>query len=173
MNKIESRICEISPLITRVDHYKIVFCEVNGTRTLIVALPNLVIEPIISLLHSADASVENSIYDLLVRFINNSQYEVLELFVCGLENMKYKCKLTLTSVDHKIVLPCRIAEGVYIIMRCGGLVYIAEHLMSATCQEELDISKLEAILQKLVNLERYEEAADIRDKIKTLKSGGN
>tara|TARA_Y100000590_G_scaffold444522_1_gene575365 strand:- start:455 stop:1015 length:561 start_codon:yes stop_codon:yes gene_type:complete len=140
----------------------------------------------ISLSKSNVTSNKLNIYDLFINFTTMLGYEIKKTNILS-RNKKAHSQIFLKSKSKKIVLDSFLVDSLIISMKTFSPLYVDEKLFiqnknifysekeifekskSVVCDKENNIEKLNSSLIKLIEKEKYELAAIIRDRINEIK----
>jgi len=120
-------------------------------------------------------------HDLLASVIDELQADVSQVVVSALKDSTYYAEVTLKPRNggDEIVIDARPSDSIALALRTGADVYVAEDVMEEASvpakeeEEETEESRklklLQSRLQRAVEEENFEEAADLRDRIKDVQ----
>lgn len=131
-------------------------------------------------------------HDLLKSVLENLKCRVERIEVCDLREGTYIAKLVLVHNGTEIEVDSRPSDAIALALRVSAPIYVDEKVMDEagrefieteestleeaqqyTEEEEEESTKLERLrkeLEKAVEEERYEDAARLRDEIKSLEN---
>lgn len=158
--------------------HQLIFEDLTGSFLLPIVISTADALPLISF-RDNDQFHRSPVHDLFADFLPAAGYIFKRADIVGFEKGIFKCMATFVSEDHSVTASCRVSDTVAFTMRLGGAIYVSDEIISkigillsdipndmAVCKI---IKTLETKLKKLVEEERYEDAAKVRDRIKTLK----
>ena len=141
----------------------------------------------ISLSKSNVTSNKLNIYDMFIDFSNISGYEIQKINILC-KNNKAHSKIFLKSKSKEVILDSFLIDSLILSMKSFSPLNVDENLFihdkdifysekevfektkNILLNKKSDISKLNSSLLKLVEKEKYELAAIIRDRIKQIKN---
>ncbi len=133
-------------------------------------------------------------HDLFTTFAHAFGVKLLEVYIYRFENGIFSSELTFSDGERQIVIDARTSDAIAIAMRTGSPIYTTREILEETgfvmeiqpdptdrmqTQETLtppdpepenrSIEELEKMLSKLIDQERYEEAAKVSEILKRKK----
>jgi len=124
-------------------------------------------------------------HDLFKIFLNTLDMKISKVVINDLKENTFYAKIGLKSKDFNTEIDSRPSDAVAIALRMEAPIFVEEQVIDKAAvkidpvdhKEINKLSDLNKKLQKAIDLENYEEAAQLRDKIKELeekdKSKGN
>ncbi len=126
-------------------------------------------------------------HDLMVNILQILGLTLESVFITELKDNTYYAILRLQHDSEIIEVDSRPSDAIALAVRFGGPIYVHEAVMNEAAyipeksqddtgtftigSEKNTLADLKQALQKAVEAEEYEKAADIRDRIKKLESG--
>jgi hypothetical protein len=124
-------------------------------------------------------------HDLMANIISNMDVEVDKIVVNELKDSTYYAEITLTpkdqdeDEDEEVVIDARPSDSIALALRTGADIFVADDVMEEASvpanpeEEESEQNKklkiLQHRLQRAVEEENFEEAADLRDQIREVQ----
>jgi len=118
-------------------------------------------------------------YDLFFRILEEGGIRVMSATVCDLKDNTFYALVELQTVNGEIKqIDARPSDAIALALKCKAPIHIVDNVMegAAVSNEPVNRSAIEQIaylhqkLKECVECEAYEEAAKIRDHIRTLES---
>ncbi len=134
-------------------------------------------------------------HDLIVSISNAFGIELKEVFIYKFEDGIFSSELTFDDGERQIIIDSRTSDAIAIAMRTNTPIYTTREIVDETGfllevsgdntyslekvennnnkdnkLEDLEIDKLEQLLEKHIQLEEYEEAAKISELIKNKRN---
>ena len=190
MRKIELKILGLSYSQTQVGSYVIVLSEVNGSRKLpIIIKPNEA--QVIALKVEGVKSPRPLTHDLFKTFSDSFNIDVQEVFIHNLlEGVFYTQIISTNGIDESAI-ECTAGDGIALAMTFDCPIYVNESVLNSagiimddngvvskdqtpnvpavTPKKVVSIEDLEQLMREAEANEEYEIAAELRDKIKSLR----
>ena len=191
MKKIELKVLGLSYSQTQVGSYVIVLSEVDGLRKL-----PIIIKPaeaqVIALKIENMKSPRPLTHDLFKNFSDSLGIDVQEVFIHNVAEGIFYTKLIATNGLDEAGIECTAGDGIALAITFDCAIFVNESVLNAsgiimdengvasstknlpTVVEEpkkiVSIEDLEHLMREAESNEEYEIAAEIRDRIKMLKS---
>jgi len=122
-------------------------------------------------------------HDLMANIISRMDVEVDQIVVSDLKDSTYYAEITLTPKDgeddEEVVIDARPSDSIALALRTDADIYVADDVMEEASvpanpeEEESEQNKklkiLQHRLQRAVEEENFEEAADLRDQIRDVQ----
>jgi bifunctional DNase/RNase len=122
-------------------------------------------------------------HDLMAKIIDKMDVQVEKIVVNELKDSTYYAEITLTSQDEEddeeVVIDARPSDSIALALRTEADIFVAEDVMEEASvpanpdEEESEQNKklkiLQHRLQRAVEEENFEEAADLRDQIREVQ----
>lgn len=122
-------------------------------------------------------SVRPQTHDLICKLLHSVSLTLSEVFISRFERGVFYSCLIFTKDCERLEIDSRTSDALVLALKCGVPVYVDESVLkqvsrlTVTLAESSDspIRILEREMEYLVELERYEEAAVVRDRIRLLR----
>ena len=116
-------------------------------------------------------------HDLFKNFLNTINVKITKIIIDDLKENTFYAKIRIKNKDIKTEIDSRPSDAVAIALRMDAPIFVEESVINKAAvkidpvnQKDLnEISLLNKRLQKAIEMENYEEAAELRDKIKELE----
>lgn len=190
MKKIELKVLGLSYSQTQVGSYVIVLSEVGGDRKL-----PIIIKPaeaqVIALKIEGMKSPRPLTHDLFKSFSDSFGIDVQEVFIHNVAEGVFYTKLVASNGLDDAGIECTAGDGIALAITFDCSIYVNESVLNSsgivmdengvasstkslpTIPEEpkkiVSIEDLEQLMKEAEENEEYEIAAEIRDRIKTLR----
>jgi hypothetical protein len=191
MKKIKVKILGLSYSQSQIGSYVLVLSEIKGERKLPIIIKPLSAQYIALKMENIETTTPMT-QDLFKNFTDALGADVSEVFIYGLTEGMFYCKVILTNAMDSYEIPCSVGDAISIaiLYRCRisvsssvmdsvGIYMSDEGVITEEQQdknrnrvekESASIESLENMLQKAVENEEYEIATQLRDRINQLKS---
>jgi len=116
-------------------------------------------------------------HDLMKNIINVFNAEVERIIICNLEEDTYFANIIFKIGNKVKKVDARPSDAIALALRTSAPIYITEEILKKAStgkitienENEIKIEQLKEKMQKAVEIENYEEAAKLRDKIRNLE----
>jgi len=116
-------------------------------------------------------------HDLMKNILKELDAAVAKIVICNLEKDTYFANITLKIFDKTKEIDARPSDAIALALRVNAPIFVTEEILKKAStgkitienDNELKIEQLKEKMQKAVEEENYEEAAKLRDKIKSLE----
>ncbi len=186
MSLIEVKLLKIVKDSGSAQCYRVLFEEMEGHFVFPVVISALDARPLLAALDDENDRRPRT-HDLFCDFIRNTGYSVVRAEIVAFEHGIFLCRAVFEGTDRTVALDCRVSDALGLALRCDAGIYVAStviHKLTAlldvekttgrlrTAREqspEEHLRALERKLAKLIEEERYEDAALLRDQINELR----
>ena len=177
MERKEIEFSKIEPHDRSDSHYRVVFESRDGGFTLPMIVGVTEARAILQVVRG-ERPARVQTHDLFAGFVRRSGYELAEAVIYQFDRGVYRTMLVFRRDGEPIRLDCRTSDALALVLRVGGRFFVEADVVSRVVGLTGDdagfdgmyrISRLERLLDELVAVEKYEEAATVRDQIRSLR----
>lgn len=200
MKKKRLKVLGLSYSQTQTGSYIVVLAEYKGTRKIPVIVKSSDAQQIALKLEKIK-SPRPLTHDLFKSLASNYSIEAKEIFIYSVVEGVFYCKIILDNDENQTEIDCGIGDGITLSLIFGCPIMVALDVLDSTGitvkddetelgedsqkdeDDEIEIQKpkkrsvsiedLEVMMNKALENEEYEIAAEIRDKILELKENEN
>jgi len=116
-------------------------------------------------------------HDLIKSILDSMKMVVTKIVICDIKNNTYFANIYVKSANLEREIDARPSDAIALALRLNVPIYITREVFEKAATEkitleeekELKIAELREKMQKAVEKENYEEAAKLRDQIKSLE----
>jgi bifunctional DNase/RNase len=118
-------------------------------------------------------------HDLIKNILDSLAMKVTKVIICNIKENTYFAIISL-KLDHaEKEIDARPSDAIALALRADAPIYVTEELLDKASTEKVNLeledekviklAKLKAKMQEAVEVENYEEAAKLRDQIRSLE----
>ncbi len=188
MGKVQLSVMALSYSQTQTGAYALILSEENGSRRLPIIIGAVESQSIAIQLENIEPPRPLT-HDLFKDFVNNFDIDIEEVNIHKMEDAIFYAEIICTKDHNRIAIDARPSDAIAIALRIGCPIYATEAVMEkagvilqtgkeikSTFEKKIidplskyqnySLEDLEALLQKAIEDENYEEASQLRDEIK-------
>lgn len=116
-------------------------------------------------------------YDLLKNILDALEVVVIRVVICDIKGNTYFATVRLKINQREKEIDARPSDAIALALRASAPIYVTEEVLDKSSTErvtlenekEIKLVELQQKMQKAVEVENYEEAAKLRDQIRSLE----
>jgi len=116
-------------------------------------------------------------HDLIKNILDSLGVFITKVVICSIKDNTYFASVKLKINQTEKEIDARPSDAIALALRASAPIYVTEEVLDKASTEkvtledekEIKLTKLQQKMQKAVEVENYEEAAKLRDEIRSLK----
>ena len=181
MEKVQIKILGISEVKSSQDIYWLLLEEVLGERRVPILIGKIEAQSISASLQNIEISVPLP-HDLIAKITDNFNIKLKDVLIFSKEEGLFLAQQTWQKRNNVFIIESRASDGIALALRCNTPIFIdsaildqvEEVVISNKNTHDANIQKLspktlKQLLEQAIENENYEQAAQIRDELKTRK----
>ena len=116
-------------------------------------------------------------HDLIKNILDSLGAVVIRVVICNIKDNTYFASVRIKINQIEKEIDARPSDAIALALRASAPIYVTEEVLNRASTEkvalenekEIKLTELQKKMQKAVEIENYEEAAKLRDQIKSLK----
>ena len=116
-------------------------------------------------------------HDLIKNILDSLGAVVIRVVICNIKDNTYFASVRIKINQIEKEIDARPSDAIALALRASAPIYVTEEVLNRASTEkvalenekEIKLTELQKKMQKAVDVENYEEAAKLRDQIKSLK----
>ena len=116
-------------------------------------------------------------HDLIKNILDSLNITVTRVVICNIQDNTYFASIRLKINQIEKEIDARPSDAIALALRVSAPIYVTEEVISKASTEkitlenekEIKLAELQHKMQKAVEIENYEEAAKLRDQIRSLE----
>ncbi len=116
-------------------------------------------------------------HDLIKNILDAFGVVVTKVVICDINDNTYFASVRLKIDQTEKEIDARPSDAIALALRANAPIYITEEVLNKSSTEkialedekEIKLTELQQKMQKAIKIENYEEAAKLRDQIRSLK----
>jgi bifunctional DNase/RNase len=116
-------------------------------------------------------------HDLIKNILDSLNVVVTRVVICNIKDNTYFASVRLKINQTEKEIDARPSDAIALALRVSAPIYVTEEVLNKASTEkitlenekEIKLAELQQKMQKAVEIENYEEAAKLRDQIKSLE----
>jgi bifunctional DNase/RNase len=116
-------------------------------------------------------------HDLIKNILDSLNIVVTRVVICSIQDNTYFASIRLKINQIEKEIDARPSDAIALALRVSAPIYVTEEVISKASTEkitlenekEIKLAELQQRMQKAVEIENYEEAAKLRDQIRSLE----
>jgi hypothetical protein len=116
-------------------------------------------------------------HDLIKNILDSLDVAVTRVVICNIKDNTYLASVRLKTNQKEKEIDARPSDAIALALRANAPIYVTEEVLNKASTEkvtlenekEVKLAELQQKMQKAVEIENYEEAAKLRDQIRSLK----
>ena len=116
-------------------------------------------------------------HDLVKNILDSLGVVVTRVVICDIKDNTYFASVRLKINQTEKEIDARPSDAIALALRAGAPIYVTEEVLNKASTEkitlenekEIKLAELQQKMEKAIEAENYEEAAKLRDKIRSLE----
>ncbi|MDD5015129.1 MAG: DUF151 domain-containing protein [Atribacterota bacterium] len=116
-------------------------------------------------------------HDLIKNILDSLNVVVTRVVICNIKDNTYFASVRLKINQTEKEIDARPSDAIALALRVSAPIYVTEEVLNKASTEkislenekEIKLAELQQKMQKAVEIENYEEAAKLRDQIRSLE----
>jgi len=116
-------------------------------------------------------------HDLIKNILDSLSVVVTRVVICNIKDNTYFASVRLKINQTEKEIDARPSDAIALALRVSAPIYVTEEVLNKASTEkitienekEIKVAELQQKMQKAVEIENYEEAAKLRDQIRSLE----
>ncbi|MCG2821764.1 MAG: bifunctional nuclease family protein, partial [Candidatus Atribacteria bacterium] len=116
-------------------------------------------------------------HDLVKNILDSLGVVVTRVVICDIKDNTYFASVRLKINQTEKEIDARPSDAIALALRAGAPIYVTEEVLNKASTEkitlenekEIKLAELQQKMEKAIEVENYEEAAKLRDKIRSLE----
>lgn len=116
-------------------------------------------------------------HDLVKNILDSLGVVVTRVLICDIKDNTYFASVRLKINQTEKEIDARPSDAIALALRAGAPIYVTEEVLNKASTEkitlenekEIKLAELQQKMEKAIEVENYEEAAKLRDKIRSLE----
>jgi bifunctional DNase/RNase len=116
-------------------------------------------------------------HDLIKNILDSLSVIVTRVVICNIKDNTYFASVRLKINQTEKEIDARPSDAIALALRVSAPIYVTEEVLNKASTEkitienekEIKVAELQQKMQKAVEIENYEEAAKLRDQIRSLE----
>ena len=116
-------------------------------------------------------------HDLIKNILDSLSVVVTRVVICNIKDNTYFASVRLKINQTEKEIDARPSDAIALALRAGAPIYVTEEVLNKASTEkitlenekEIKLAELQQKMEKAIEIENYEEAAKLRDQIRSLE----